>query len=63
MFVDAVLTFYYPCLLLPEDDDVASSPVPLDDGWQTDFGVVEVIHCLIEHHNAVFTEVHETVWK
>ncbi|CAN6477982.1 unnamed protein product [Victoria cruziana] len=48
---------------LSEDDDVASSPVPLDDGWQTDFGVVEVIHCLIEHHNAVFTEVHETVWK
>ncbi|XP_031503567.1 uncharacterized Rho GTPase-activating protein At5g61530 isoform X1 [Nymphaea colorata] len=48
---------------LSEDDDVASSPVPLDDGWQTDFGVIEVIQCLIEHHNAIFTEVNETDWK
>ncbi|KAL2527019.1 putative Rho GTPase-activating protein [Abeliophyllum distichum] len=41
----------------------ASSSIPLDDGLPLDFGAIEVIQCLIEHHNAIFTDAHETVWR
>ncbi|KAL2550106.1 putative Rho GTPase-activating protein [Forsythia ovata] len=41
----------------------ASSSIPLDDGLPVDFGAIEVIQCLIEHHNAIFTDAHETVWR
>lgn len=48
-------------------DDVeaidASSPIPLDDGTPVDFGAIEVVQLLIEHHNAIFTDANETVWK
>ncbi|XP_068640297.1 uncharacterized Rho GTPase-activating protein At5g61530 [Aristolochia californica] len=46
-----------------ENDNDASSPVPLDDGFPTDFGAIEVIQCLIEHHNAIFSDANETIWK
>ncbi|KAK3026433.1 hypothetical protein RJ639_041445 [Escallonia herrerae] len=45
-----------------EDDD-ASSPIPLDDGLPIDFCALEVVQCLIEHHNAIFTDANETVWR
>lgn len=41
----------------------ASSAIPLDDGVAIDFGAIEVIQCLIEHHNAIFTDANETVWR
>lgn len=41
----------------------ASSQIPLDDGLPIDFGAIEVVQCLIEHHNAVFTDANETVWR
>ncbi|XP_022737190.1 uncharacterized Rho GTPase-activating protein At5g61530-like [Durio zibethinus] len=45
-----------------EDMD-ASSPIPLDDGMLVDFGAIEVIQCLIEQHNPIFTDANETVWR
>lgn len=50
--------------LLDEDDsfDVASQ-IPLDDGSPPDYGAIEVIQCLIEHHNAIFTDANETIWR
>lgn len=45
-----------------EDEDV-SSPIPLDDGLPIDFAAIEVIRCLIEHHNSIFTDANETVWR
>ncbi|KAF8380543.1 hypothetical protein HHK36_028030 [Tetracentron sinense] len=51
-------------ILSEEGDDIdASSLIPLDDGLPTDFGVIEVVQCLIEHHNAIFTDANETVWR
>lgn len=42
--------------------DVASQ-IPLDDGVPpVDYVIVEVVQCLIERHNAVFTDASETVW-
>lgn len=41
----------------------ASSPIPLDDGLPIDFAAIEVVQCLIEHHNAIFTDANETVWR
>ncbi|KAF4362698.1 uncharacterized Rho GTPase-activating protein At5g61530 [Cannabis sativa] len=41
----------------------ASSLIPLDDGVPVDFGAIEVVQCLIEHHNAIFTDANETIWK
>jgi len=35
----------------------------LDDGTPVDFGAIEVIQLLVEHHNAIFTDANETVWK
>ncbi|CAH1430770.1 unnamed protein product [Lactuca virosa] len=45
-----------------EDSDV-SSAIPLDDGVRIDFSGIEVLQCLIEHHNAIFTDANETVWR
>ncbi|PIN18161.1 hypothetical protein CDL12_09174 [Handroanthus impetiginosus] len=41
----------------------ASSSIPLDDGMPVDFCAIEVIQCLIEHHNAVFTDANVTDWR
>ncbi|XP_042987142.1 uncharacterized Rho GTPase-activating protein At5g61530 isoform X3 [Carya illinoinensis] len=41
----------------------ASSLIPLDDGMPVDFGAIEVVQCLIEHHNAIFTDANETIWR
>lgn len=41
----------------------ASSHIPLDDGTPIDFGAIEVVQCLIEHHNAIFTDANETIWR
>ncbi|XP_057729750.1 uncharacterized Rho GTPase-activating protein At5g61530 [Arachis stenosperma] len=51
--------------LLADDDEAidASSPIPLDDGAPVDFGAIEVVQLLIEHHNAIFTDANETVWR
>jgi hypothetical protein len=48
--------------MLADDDDV-SSAIPLDDELPVDFGAIEVVQCLIEHHNAIFTDANETVWR
>lgn len=51
-------------MLADEAEEVdASSPIPLDDGLPVDFGAIEVVQCLIEHHNAIFTDANETVWR
>ncbi|XP_058085376.1 uncharacterized Rho GTPase-activating protein At5g61530 [Magnolia sinica] len=50
--------------LSDEDDGInASSPIPLDDGLPTDFGAIEVVQCLVQHHNAIFTDANETIWR
>lgn len=51
-------------LVADEDDDGAdaSSQIPLDDDAPPDYGAIEVIQCLIEHHNAIFTDANETTW-
>ncbi|KAL6639311.1 hypothetical protein ACP70R_023041 [Stipagrostis hirtigluma subsp. patula] len=49
--------------LLDEDDEDASSQIPLDDASPPDYSSIEVIQCLIEHHNAIFTDTNETVWR
>ncbi|KAL4574906.1 hypothetical protein LXL04_021746 [Taraxacum kok-saghyz] len=49
--------------MLADDSDV-SSAIPLDDGVPPiDFSAIEVLQCLIEHHNAIFTDANETVWR
>ncbi|XP_074281842.1 putative Rho GTPase-activating protein At5g61530 [Silene latifolia] len=50
-------------ILEDSDDEDASSPIPLDDGLPIDFAAVEVIRCLIDHHNAIFTDANETIWR
>ncbi|XP_061367411.1 uncharacterized Rho GTPase-activating protein At5g61530 [Gastrolobium bilobum] len=51
--------------MLADDGEAldASSLIPLDDGTPVDFGAIEVVQLLIEHHNAIFTDANETVWK
>ncbi|KAK4838627.1 hypothetical protein QYF36_015193 [Acer negundo] len=51
--------------MLAEDgeDTDASSQIPLDDGMPIDFSAIEVVQCLIEQHNAIFTDANETVWS
>lgn len=50
--------------LLDEDDGFdAASQIPLDDGSPPDYGAIEVIQCLVEHHNAIFTDANETIWR
>ncbi|XP_031383942.1 uncharacterized Rho GTPase-activating protein At5g61530 isoform X2 [Punica granatum] len=46
-----------------EEEDGTVDPIPLDDGAPIDYGAIEVIQCLIEHHNAIFTDANETVWR
>ena len=50
-------------MIADEDDVDASSQIPLDDGSPPDYGAIEVIQCLIEHHNPIFTDANETVWR
>nr|XP_043616811.1 uncharacterized Rho GTPase-activating protein At5g61530 [Erigeron canadensis] len=51
-------------MLADENEDMdASSAIPLDDGVPIDFSAIEVLQCLIEHHNAIFTDANETVWR
>ncbi|KAK7856440.1 uncharacterized Rho GTPase-activating protein At5g61530 [Quercus suber] len=51
-------------MLAEEGESVdASSLIPLDDGVPTDFGAIEVVQCLIEHHNAIFTDANVTTWR
>ncbi|KAL3373444.1 hypothetical protein AABB24_005434 [Solanum stoloniferum] len=51
-------------MLEDEDENAdASSPIPLDDGQPIDLGAIDAIQCLIEHHNAIFTDANETVWR
>ncbi|XVF49405.1 hypothetical protein PTKIN_Ptkin04bG0009200 [Pterospermum kingtungense] len=45
------------------EDMEASSHIPLDDGMPVDFGAIEVIQCLIEQHNPIFTDANETTWR
>ncbi|XP_021905588.1 uncharacterized Rho GTPase-activating protein At5g61530 [Carica papaya] len=51
-------------MLAEEGEDMdASSAIPLDDDIPIDFGAIEVVQCLIEHHNAIFTDANETIWR
>ncbi|GAB4858829.1 hypothetical protein Ancab_010307 [Ancistrocladus abbreviatus] len=45
-----------------EDDDV-STLISMDDDFPIDFGTIELVHCLIEHCNAIFTDANETIWR
>lgn len=56
---------FFLCLMVTEEGEGldGSSSIPLDDVVQVDFGAVEVVQCLIEHHSAIFTDVDETVWR
>lgn len=64
-----LLLFYLNCFPnwfpVADDDENfdASSQIPLDDGSPPDYGAIEVIQCLIEHHNAIFTDANETIWR
>ncbi|KAF9690355.1 hypothetical protein SADUNF_Sadunf01G0187000 [Salix dunnii] len=51
-------------MLSEESEDMdASSLIPLDDVMPTDFSAIDVVQCLIEQHNAIFTDANETVWR
>ncbi|KAI9115434.1 hypothetical protein K1719_013753 [Acacia pycnantha] len=51
-------------MLNDEGEDMdASSHIPLDDGTPVDFAAIDVVQYLIEHHNAIFTDANETVWR
>lgn len=51
-------------MLADESEEMdASSAIPLDDGMPIDFGAIEVVQCLMEQHNAIFTDANETVWR
>ncbi|GAB2227804.1 hypothetical protein Droror1_Dr00009631 [Drosera rotundifolia] len=52
-----------PWDLLEDNEEDASSSIPLDEETPIDYGAVEVIHCLIQHHNAVFTDANVTTWR
>lgn len=45
------------------DNVDASTQIPLDDDLPPDYGAIEVIQCLILHHNAIFTDANETIWR
>ncbi|XP_057952520.1 uncharacterized Rho GTPase-activating protein At5g61530 [Malania oleifera] len=51
--------------MLDEEGEAAdaSTHIPLDDGLPIDFSAIEVVQCLIEHHNAIFTDANETIWR
>lgn len=62
--VDPVQNYNEWDMLADESDDSdVSSAIPLDDGVTIDFSAIEVLQCLIEHHNAIFTDANETVWR
>lgn len=46
-----------------EDNEGVDASIPLDDDLPVDFAAIEVVQCLIEHHNAIFTDANETVWR
>lgn len=51
-------------MLAEENEGVdASTPISLDDGLPADFSAIDVVQCLIEHHNEIFTDANETVWR
>ncbi|OVA04674.1 Rho GTPase-activating protein domain [Macleaya cordata] len=52
-------------ILSEEEGDTidASSAIPLDDGSITDLSSIEVIQCLIQQHNDIFTDANVTVWR
>lgn len=61
---DPVQTYNEWDMLADESEDMdVSSAIPLDDGVPIDFSAIEVLQCLIEHHNAIFTDANETVWR
>ncbi|KAL6126927.1 hypothetical protein ACLB2K_074972 [Fragaria x ananassa] len=49
--------------MLSDEDDTADDSIPLDDGVPIDLGAIEVVQCLMEHHNTIFTDANETVWR
>ncbi|GAB2294104.1 hypothetical protein Dimus_028323 [Dionaea muscipula] len=55
--------FSSPLDMLEENGGDTASSIPLDEGTPMDYGAVEVVHCLIEHHNAIFTDANETVFR
>ncbi|KAL8552502.1 hypothetical protein ACS0TY_001259 [Phlomoides rotata] len=62
--VDSASNYSAQGILSDEDETQdASSSISLDDGMPVDFRAIEVIQCLIGHHNAVFTDANETVWR
>ena len=66
-FLHTTISFLFSFILYTTADDGedmdASSHIPLDDGMPVDFGAIEVIQCLIEQHNPIFTDANETVWR
>ncbi|XP_076945323.1 putative Rho GTPase-activating protein At5g61530 [Bidens hawaiensis] len=61
---DPVQTYSEFDMLADESEDMdVSSAIPLDDGVTIDLSGIEVLRCLIEHHNAIFTDANETVWR
>ncbi|ONI25001.1 hypothetical protein PRUPE_2G274000 [Prunus persica] len=49
--------------MLSDEDDAVDDSIPLDDGVPIDFGAIEVVQCLMGHHNAIFTDANETIWR
>ncbi|KAM5557029.1 hypothetical protein ABKV19_024426 [Rosa sericea] len=48
--------------MLSDEGDTVDDSIPLD-GVPIDLGAIEVVQCLMEHHNAIFTDANETVWR
>lgn len=46
-----------------DEGDSVDDSIPLDDGVPIDLGAIEVVQCLMEHHNAIFTDANETIWR
>ncbi|KAM1505716.1 hypothetical protein ACFX13_001762 [Malus domestica] len=49
--------------MLSDEGDAVDDSIPLDDDVPMDFGAIEVAQCLMEHHNAIFTDANETIWR
>ncbi|KAM1141842.1 hypothetical protein FF1_041688 [Malus domestica] len=49
--------------MLSDEGDAVDDSIPLDDGVPIDLGAIEVVQCLMEHHNAIFTDANETIWR
>ncbi|CAN0916030.1 Uncharacterized Rho GTPase-activating protein At5g61530 [Linum grandiflorum] len=50
-------------ILSDSTEEGEAMEVSLDDGAPVDFGAIEVVQCLIEQHNSIFTDANETVWR